>query len=134
MKTVDNIVACIKAVLAEYPDVLCCYLYGSAASGRERPDSDVDLAVACAQPMSAELKAQLFSDLAIALQRDVDLIDLLAVNGPVLRSALHGECLFCRDSALKYKLLHRLVYDQEDLQPLRRKMMERRREAFVHGS
>lgn len=35
----------LKVILAAYPDIQAVYLFGSAATGRQRPESDLDLAI-----------------------------------------------------------------------------------------
>ena len=42
----ESIVPILKEALAGFPEIEPAILYGSFAQGRERPDSDLDLAVA----------------------------------------------------------------------------------------
>lgn len=128
-----DVVRALAPVLVSHQEVQCCYVYGSAASGRLKPDSDVDLAVACSRPMAgAELRA-LQEECVLVLHRDVDLVDLLRVTGLILRNALRGTCVFCRSAQSKYRVVRELIYDQEDMQPLRCALMERRRRIFAYG-
>jgi predicted nucleotidyltransferase len=53
------------------------WVFGSAARDQLREDSDVDLAVLCAQPL-AHARFVLMDQVGLALGRDVDLIDLRA--------------------------------------------------------
>lgn len=128
-----QIIELLSSVLEDHPEIQCCYLYGSAAQGRMAPSSDVDVAVAGFRPLTGDERAELQGDLEVALGRDVDLVDLLCVTGTILRNAVRGVCVLCRDTGVKYRVMRRLVYDQEDLQPLRQRMMDRRREVFAHG-
>ena len=98
-----------------------------------RADSDVDIAVAGAAPLSAEQKQRLREELEQSLQRDVDLIDLQSATGNILRQALHGTCILCRNKTIRYHLQKRLIYDQEDMQPYRNRIMETRRKRFAYG-
>ena len=123
----------IATVLQDHDEVRCCYLYGSAARGRMGALSDIDLGVAGDRAFSAEQKLALQEEFEQALQRDVDLVDLSSVSGTILRNVMRGECVCCRDVGVKYRLIRKLVYDQEDFEPLRRRMMDMRREAFIHG-
>jgi predicted nucleotidyltransferase len=41
----SQLVDTLRAALGDRPEVLDAYLFGSRATGRERPDSDVDVAV-----------------------------------------------------------------------------------------
>lgn len=59
-------------------------VYGSAAAGRLRPDSDVDLAYLAAAPPSAETYLRLLAELVAVLGRPADLVSLTDAS-PVLR-------------------------------------------------
>lgn len=128
-----NICDAVYTVLNAHPEILCCYVFGSAASGKFDLGSDVDVAVACQNPLTSHQKAQLRNELEAALVRDVDLVDLAVATGTILRNALRGYLVLCRSSLLKSRLMRKMIYDQEDLQPLRRMMMDLRRKEFVHG-
>lgn len=58
-------------------------VYGSAASGRLRGDSDVDLAVRYGSPLDAANWIRLAGELSAILQRHVDLLDLRRA-GPIV--------------------------------------------------
>ncbi|MEW6218596.1 MAG: nucleotidyltransferase domain-containing protein [Thermodesulfobacteriota bacterium] len=69
--------------LAEYfsfrPEVLAVYVFGSVAAGRERPGSDVDIAVLLQSARNLDRKAlldQWLPDLCRLLRRDVDILVL----------------------------------------------------------
>lgn len=132
--SVAEIETTLGPILAAHPELQCCYVYGSAAEGRLNAASDVDLAVAGASPLSAAQKVALRDECATVLRRDVDVIDLLQATGTLLRNALRGVCICSRAGKARYQVLRRLVYDQEDLQPLRRRLMEQRKRRFIHGS
>lgn len=74
------------------------YRFGSQAQGTVHAESDVDLAVLASDPLKPGLLAELQQDLAVILNRDVDLIDLRATSTVMQMQVLStGECLFCRD-------------------------------------
>jgi predicted nucleotidyltransferase len=129
----ESILVATAAVFRGRPEIQCCYVYGSAARGQRKRGSDVDLAVAAHHVLSVSEKSTLKDELERALLCDVDLIDLLSATGTILRQAMRGVCLLCRSTDVKYRLMRKLIYDQEDLQPARRSMMDTRRKAFVHG-
>ena len=54
-------------------------MFGSVATGTARDDRDLDIAVQAAQPLSSSQKMALIGDLAEAMGRPVDLIDLRTV-------------------------------------------------------
>ena len=96
--TFPHSAAVVSCVRKRLPDVAAIYLYGSAGTAHERPESDVDLAVLPARPLSVDERLSLAADLAEALGRDVDLVDLLKAP-TVLRARIvaEGERLLCAD-------------------------------------
>ncbi len=119
--------------MQNHTELQCCHLFGSAASDRMHTDSDIDIAVAGMAPLSANEKQLLREELEQTLQRDVDLVDLHSATGNILRKALHGYCILCRNKKVRYQLQRRLIYDQEDMQRLRHRIMEARRMRFAYG-
>ncbi len=91
---------CKKLILERCPDVLAIYAFGSVGTEYFRADSDVDLAI---QPVthhkidSYELWA-FAQDIARAINRDVDLIDLNAAS-TVFRHVILSSCrrIYCAD-------------------------------------
>ncbi len=78
------------------------YLYGSAAesASRLRSDSDVDLAVWFAAPLSVDERIDWTARLAEATGRDVDLIDLWTADPIISMQVLrHGRLIHCQDRA-----------------------------------
>lgn len=67
----------VEDIAARYPEVMALYLFGSRARGRERPDSDVDLAVLF-KPGSDwwETRLDLSADLSARFGKPVDLVVL----------------------------------------------------------
>jgi predicted nucleotidyltransferase len=90
--------AVIRCVRHRLPDVRAIYRYGSSGTERERPDSDVDIAVLPAGPLSPETRLALSADLEAVTGRRVDLVDLLAAP-TILRAHIvaSGERIFCAD-------------------------------------
>lgn len=118
---------------ADHPEIACAYLFGSATGRRFSDNSDIDLGLAAAHPLSADEKARLRSELENTLQRDIDLIDLQQATGNILRQAMHGVCILCRNTTVRYQIMRRLIYDQEDMQPVRNRIMQQRRLRFAYG-
>jgi predicted nucleotidyltransferase len=61
-------------------DPIAIYLFGSAASGAVHDASDIDLAVLPREPLLSATRWNLQQELAIALQCDVDLVDLRSAS------------------------------------------------------
>lgn len=89
----DEIVELIRPLIDA--ELLAVYLFGSAAEGTLRADSDVDLAVLANRPLDRMQRFEAEQDLATALHRDVDLIDLRRAPA-FLRGRIvgTGRCLF----------------------------------------
>ena len=78
----------ILHVLAQFPQVHIAYLFGSAVRHRLTSTSDIDIAVAADTKLPLETRLALAAQLAQALHREVDLIDLQDVTGEILQQSL----------------------------------------------
>ncbi len=75
----DKLTQRLGDLLHQNPDLVCAYLFGSAARGEDTPDSDIDLAVLTSAPCPMTLLnplSRLQLRLEDALRRAVDLVDL----------------------------------------------------------
>ena len=72
----------VTEYLKENSTISAAYLFGSFATGRQRPDSDVDIAVLFIQGIDEyerfDQRLQLACELESIVNRQVDVIDLLA--------------------------------------------------------
>lgn len=66
----------LEKVFRKYPDIQAVYLFGSTASGKTRPESDLDLAILPGKSALREKKLDLLTDLAREGFCDVDLVFL----------------------------------------------------------
>lgn len=108
------------------------FLFGSMATGRARFDSDLDLAVAAATPLTPQARLDLIEGLAMAFGRPVDLIDLDHLHGPLLHQILtQGKLILCKDRTRYAELLRRMVYDEADFMPYYRRILADRRKAWI---
>ena len=126
----------LRDVLAQRPEVLLGYVFGSFGgdNGQPGPESDVDGAVAANGPLDSAARLRLTDDLAMATGRPVDLIDLHTAGPVILTQALtRGTCLVKRDPALLARLIVRMWYLNEDFLPLVRRIQDARRRRFLHG-
>lgn len=73
-------------------------LFGSYAKGVIRRDSDIDIAYAGVQKLSAYDNFILAQELAVILGRDVDLLDLSQVS-TVMKAQIvaYGKVIYCSD-------------------------------------
>lgn len=134
MLLVSDICDRVVEILNTEPELKVAIIYGSAASGTMRTDSDVDLAVLFDRPMGVEWKINLKARLERELGRNVDLVDLTALNGTILKQVLcKGRVLIKNDTSAHFELLQRMIYNQTDMMPyVRRTLLERQRR-FVDG-
>jgi uncharacterized protein len=124
----------LRKIVSRFPDVRLCILFGSAASGAMSDGSDLDIAVAAPQPLSAEMRLALMEAIATATGRVIDLIDLMAVSGPILRQILSkGMIVQNRDKTLYASLISRMLFNQADMMPYYERTLRERRERFFHG-
>lgn len=122
----------IEKILADHPKVQLAYVFGSLASGQQRPDSDADIAVQMNAPLTGQDKMQLIETLAHASGRAIDLIDLRKVGEPLLGQILqHGIRLKGSDT-LHAELISRHVFNTEDFLPYLRRILAERRNAWTH--
>ena len=122
----------ITCVMARHPSVVLVILFGSTAKDRPRTDSDLDIAVASSAPLTAETHIAIIEDLALAVGRPVDLIDLDRTHNPLLQQILtKGRRVLCHDRTRYAELLLRMVYEEADLMPYYRRILSDRRQAWI---
>lgn len=118
-------------VLAHFPGLVLGLVFGSAAQGRQRPDSDLDIAVQAKKAFSVAEKAALIEALAQSTGRPIDLIDLTIVAEPLLGQIVrHGRRLFGSDTAYG-QLISRHLFEQADFMHYRSRILAERRAAWI---
>jgi predicted nucleotidyltransferase len=121
----------IKEVLTDFPEITFAMLFGSVALGRQRADSDLDIAVAAKQALNAHKKIALVSALADCTGRPIDLIDLKVVSEPLLGQILrHGRRILGSDN-LYGELISRHLFEQADFMPYRTRLLAERRASWI---
>jgi predicted nucleotidyltransferase len=99
----------LPSILEDLP-VLVAYLYGSAASGRTTPFSDVDIALYLSESLSPRNRLQLELRVEIALEDALGLTNAdvrvindapLTVRGTIVQE---GILLYCRDEERRVDL------------------------------
>lgn len=122
----------IESVMSRYPSVVLAILFGSMAKDRPHNDSDLDIAVASSTPMTAQPYIAIVEDLALALGRPVDLVDLDRTHNPLLRQILTtGRRVLCHDRTRYAELILRMVYEEADFMPYYRRILSERRQAWI---
>lgn len=101
----------IANALRPIPEIITAYLFGSRATGRARPDSDLDVAVHLASGLGAEQRLELMLTAIAALSRELgplgERTDLLDLDLDRISSAIafqvirHGRRVLDRDPAAR---------------------------------
>jgi predicted nucleotidyltransferase len=121
-----------KALNRYFPtqtDVLCVYLFGSVARGKERRGSDLDIAVLFDSGVPTEQHTQrqlaLMDDLSRLVDRDVDVVVLnkasCFMRFQILRS---GRRLYERSNRREHEFESRAIREYFDFLPVRRRLEE----------
>lgn len=121
----------IRQVLERHKAIRLALVFGSLAKGTAHSESDLDLAVGADHPLDADETMELISDLAEALGRPVDLIDLSTVGEPLLGQIIAGGRRIVGSNTLYAGLLLKHLYNQEDFVPYQRRIFKERREAWI---
>ena len=121
----------VAQALAPFGFVRLAAVFGSMASGRQRPDSDLDMAILAERPLSTEQRIALIEALAIASGRAIDLVDLKAAGQPLLHQIMrHGKVVLGSTEAWA-GLMYRDLVDRADFGPLQERMLRERRERWI---
>jgi predicted nucleotidyltransferase len=127
----SNFSPAIIETLKNHPEVKLAVLFGSLASGRGGPDSDVDVAVMGPLPLTAEQKYALMGDLAESSGRPVDLVDLQTAGEPILGQILRYGQRLIGDDETWAALLSRHLLDAADFMPYVDRALEERRRRWI---
>ena len=129
--TLPGIDAVLLDVLVRFPALVLALVFGSVAQGRERADSDLDIAVAANRALTAAEKMDIIAALAERTGRPIDLIDSKMVAEPLLGQIVrHGRRLFGSDKAYG-QLISRHLFEQADFMPYRSRVLAERRAAWI---
>ncbi len=119
----------IEGIRSEMPDVVAIYLFGSAAAGELRADSDIDLAVLPNASLPVARRWSLAQALAVSAGRDVDLVDLRSAS-TVMRAQVvsTGKRLYCANKSLCSEFEDRVYSDYARLNEERQHILDDIRE------
>lgn len=81
--------------------VLGAYIFGSQVTGFATAGSDVDFAILCDAPLTADIVFALKTELAYRLKRDVDLVDLQRADTVTRAQVVSlGEVILVREQKI----------------------------------
>lgn len=124
----------LLGVLDGFSEIQLCIVFGSAASGRAVSGSDLDIAVAADKPLTTKRRLELAEVLSTAANQEIDLIDLMADSGPIIRQALSkGVIVKNLNKSLYAKIISRMLFNQTDMMPYYDRILRERRARFLNG-
>lgn len=115
------------------PEVRVVILFGSGAHGRLTAASDIDVAVAADNPIGSLEKIRMAGELSSLLGRNVDIVDLQSVSGPIMQQALCRGTIIIADDRMYPLLIKKMWFNQADMMPLTRMVLHRHCQRFIHG-
>ncbi|MEX2600430.1 MAG: nucleotidyltransferase domain-containing protein [Balneolaceae bacterium] len=119
MKRIESI---LSAYAEEHPEIAAIYLFGSQASGRAHPESDVDVAILYSGIVNPDFHQTLEvqDELISLLRQEVDIVILNSAD-PVIRMQVlrKGEKVFERDRKAVNRLFVRTMNEYDDLKRVR---------------
>ena len=121
----------LQRVIHRHPHITLAILFGSCAIGNARPDSDIDIAVTAERPLTLGERTELVTEISEATGRPVDLIDLTAAGEPLLGQILTKGRRLTEAPEPFARLLAQHWLDAADFLPIRNRILEERRKAWI---
>lgn len=129
----DSGIEALQGFLQKDQDIELAILFGSMATCHYSADSDVDLAIKKARPLTAQEKKYYIEQVAQITGRAVDLVDLSVVGEPLLGQIIkYGKRLFGSDTRYA-ELALRHVYAQADFVPYIERTLKERRQRWINS-
>jgi predicted nucleotidyltransferase len=116
--------------LAEYPQVLSAWLFGSRFSGQPRPDSDVDIGLLVSEPLGLGDYLRLQGELSAIFEKTVDLSILNDASVFLQFEAISGRNLYSRDPFIQAGFASRTARDYEEAMAMWSRGLRYRREGL----
>lgn len=123
----------LKRILENDSEISVGVVLGSFATGSERIDSDIDVAVQSPRELTVEQKYHLIEAIALAFDRPVDLIDLRTAGQPLLHQILSRGVQLKGSRTDWGDLMFRNIMENEDFVPYQRRILEGRRKAWIES-
>ncbi len=110
MNDLDTLIGRIRAFAEQHPDIAAVYLFGSRATGKNRPNSDADISLLMKRYVDGFKRIEWETLLSNLLGCDVDLC-IFAQSNPLLQHQI-----------LKYG---KLVYEKDRIERVRQEVFAR---------
>lgn len=121
----------LQQFFASKPEVKVVGVYGSYAKGLARADSDIDICIASDRSIDIEIKVALSTELSLLLGKEIDLVDLNSIHGVILKETLKNSIWIIRDTNTSARILKKMLLDEADFEPYRKRILDARRERFL---
>ena len=123
----------IIQALQPFEGVRLIVVFGSVASGQQRPGSDLDVGILAARALSSKQKMAMNNALALAFNRPIDLIDLRTAGQPLLSEIIaSGRPIHDADDEWG-NLIYRNIMENEDFTPLQQRILREKRQAWLNS-
>lgn len=85
----------VQEMLLLLPDVKLIYLFGSQVNGHAHQNSDIDIAILLDKKIAAVKRFDIQESIAIKLNKDIDLVDLLSASTVMQNQVIQqGELIY----------------------------------------
>ncbi len=129
-----NLINELKESLLSIDQIRLAILFGSAANGKLKQESDIDLAINSGKPLKPSLKEDLIGIISSRIHRPVDIIDLMTVAVPTLVQILTtGKIIVKKDPELYERTYRKMLFDQADFMPYYNRILKERREKWINS-
>lgn len=127
----------LKMKLEEYfkeqPEIDAAILFGSFASGKFNPKSDIDIAVHSKTELSYDALAEMQIALSLLCKREIDIADLSKAEGLFLYKIMTTGERIKFDHNVFHKYLMKALYFYEDFLPIQRACREEKIKRMING-
>jgi len=134
----SDLVEALKSVISEHEEVIAAYLYGSAAQGIMREDSDIDVGVLLADDAAPDYRygvrmaGEIQSRCHLAREVDLRVLNRRPIRflNQVLR---YGKLVFVRDEKKRVEFETGVLKEYLDFKPFLREYDRERRRRLIYG-
>lgn len=127
----------LRQLLEQFPEIAVAVLFGSHATGRARPDSDLDVAILPSERCESRRKLQARISSALADLAPLGRVDVVFIDeAPTLlrqRIMEAGRELVMRDSGAWRDWRVRTMREHGDREPVRRRLRQAQRRRLSGG-
>jgi predicted nucleotidyltransferase len=123
----------LRELMPDFPDIQVAALFGSVAQNSTQPDSDIDVAVQAARPLTTDQRIALIEAISLTFNRPVDLVDLRTAGQPLLDQIIRTGVQVTGSRHQWGDLIYRNIMDNEDFVPYQKRILEGRRKAWMNN-